>query len=139
MHSFRPNEERKSNPIGSGNGTPIRRLLAVGGVILLLAGTASADLLLEEGFNYPPGTGLAANPPWSGNPGPAITVAAGNLSLPLYRGTVPAGNEVQISGGTGLAFQNFTTNPVSGDAVYCSFLFRCTALPARQHLAQPAG
>lgn len=101
--------------------------------MLALVPVAYAAPLMEEGFVYPVGTGLAANPPWSGTIGPSAGVVSGNLSLGNYPGTTPAGNMLQIGGGgSQFVYRNFADNPVmaaSAAAVYFSALIKCTQLP----------
>lgn len=85
---------------------------------------------MEEGFNYPDGTSLATNTPWTGNAGLSVGVVSGNLSLTNVRATVPAGNMVQITGGTSRAvYRNFSSNAVGSGALYCSALIRCLQPP----------
>ena len=95
---------------------------------------------MEEGFNYPVGTGLAANPPWRGGIGASVEIASGNLTLTNFQNTVPAGNMLQIGGGSSvLAYRNFSANPVEsaeGAAIYLSALVNCTLPPTnRQFIA----
>jgi len=116
-----------------------RRFAAVGCLLLILH-RAEAAPLMEEGFDYPGGTALAANPPWSGSIGPSLEVGTGNLTLTNLQGTSPAGNLLQIGGGGSVfAYRNFSTNPVvsaEGTAVYLSALVNCTLLPTnRQFIA----
>ena len=98
---------------------------------------------MEEGFSYPAGSSLAANPPWSGNSGPSVEVVSGNLTLANLQDSAPSGNMLQISGGTSrTVYRNFSSNAVAGGAVYCSALIRCSQLPTNsQFLASllPAG
>ncbi len=109
---------------------------------------AQAAPLMEEGFNYPAGTALATNPPWSGGTGASVEVVGGNLILSNLQDTVPSGNKLQIGGGSSrTVYRNFSSNAVTGGAVYCSALIRCTQLPTnitvhrqfvarRKHVAQ---
>ena len=102
---------------------------------------------MEEGFPYPAGTGLAANPPWSGSIGPSVGVVTGNLTFSNLQGTLLAPNNMLQIGGGGSAnvYRNFSTNPVAsaeGVAVYLSALVNCTLPPTnRQFIAcmLPAG
>ncbi len=99
--------------------------------------------LMEEGFNYPLGSGLATNAPWSGSNGLSVGVVSGNLTVTNLRGTVPTGNMLQISGGTNrTVYRNFSNTAVTGGAVYCSALIRCLQPPTNsQFIASllPAG
>jgi Immunoglobulin I-set domain len=120
--------------------------LAVFCGLLALVPRAPAAPLMEEGFDYPAGTALAANPPWSGVTGPSVSVVSGNLSLTNLQATAPAGNMLQIGGGGSVfAYRNFSDSPVAsaeGVAVYCSALVHCTLPPTnRQFIAclLPAG
>jgi Immunoglobulin I-set domain len=86
--------------------------------------------LMEEGFNYSIGSYLAANSPWAGSSGASVSIASGNLSLTTLRGTSPAGNLLQIGGGTSrTVYRNFSSSPVTSGAVYFSALIQCTVLP----------
>lgn len=86
--------------------------------------------LMEEGFNYAAGTGLAANPPWAGSIGPSVGLISGNLSITNLRSTVPVGNMLQIMGGTSqTVYRNFSSSAITGGAVYFSALVRCVQLP----------
>jgi hypothetical protein len=108
---------------------------------MALAPLAPSAPLMEEGFNYPAGTSLAANPPWSGVIGPSVGVVGGNLTLTNLQATTPAGNMLQIGGGGGvIAYRNFSDIPVApapGTAVYFSALVNCTLPPVtnRQFIA----
>jgi hypothetical protein len=116
-------------------GAWLQRLLTPCILLILLAQNASADLLLEEGFNYPAGSALASNVPWSGTVSTQLLVVPGNLSLTNFRATLPAGNMLQITNGSGrTAYRTFTTNAVTGGAVYCSMLFSCQTLPSTSKL-----
>jgi len=87
---------------------------------------------MEDGFNYPAGTDLAANPPWSGNLGPSVEVVNGNLALTNLQDAAPSGNLLQVGGGSGVAFRNFSASPIpnlDGIAVYFSALIQCTQAP----------
>src|ERR1039457_844322 len=101
--------------------------------ILALIFQAQAVPLMEEGFNFPSGTGLAANPPWSGSIGSSVGVVSGNLMFGNLGDTTPAGNMLQIGGGGNrTVYRNFSTSPVAaapGVAVYFSALINCTLLP----------
>ena len=85
---------------------------------------------MEEGFDYPTGTDLTANPPWSGSAGPSVGIVNGSLTLSNLQVTAPAGNMLQIGGGgSGTAFRNFSESPipnVDGTALYFSALIQCT-------------
>ena len=98
---------------------------------------------MEEGFNYPAGTALAANPPWSGGIGSSVEVVGGNLTLTNLQDTAPSGNMLQIGGGASrTVYRNFSGNAVTGGAVYYSALIRCLQLPTNsQFIASllPAG
>ena len=98
---------------------------------------------MEEGFNYPAGTGLAADPPWSGSVGTSVGVVNGNLTLTNLAASVPTGNMLQITGGTSrTVYRSFSSNAITGGAVYCSALIRCNLLPTNsQFIASlmPAG
>jgi hypothetical protein len=93
---------------------------------------AQAAPLMEEGFNYPAGSALAANPPWSGTIDPSAAVVSGNLTLGNFQGTTPPGNMLQISAGTGVSvYRNFSDSPITsvpGAAVYFCALLNCTPL-----------
>ncbi len=96
---------------------------------LFLAASGAAPLL-EEGFNYPAGSNLATNSPWAGSSGASISIVNSNLSLLNLRDTVPSGNMLKIGGGTSRnVYRNFSSNAVTGGAVYFAALFRCTLLP----------
>lgn len=103
----------------------------------------SAAPLMEEGFNYPVGSGLAGNPPWAGSSGSSASIVSGNLTLANLRGTVPTGNMLQITGGTNrTVYRNFSSNSVTAGTVYCSALIRCLKPPTNsQFIASlmPAG
>ncbi len=94
---------------------------------------AQAGVLMEEGFPYPAGSSLAANLPWSGSADASLGVVSGNLTLGSFPGTTPAGNMLQIGGGTGLnVYRNFSSAPITGApgmSIYCSMLINCTVLP----------
>jgi hypothetical protein len=115
--------------------------------LLALVLRAPAVSLMEEGFNYPAGTALAAIPPWSGIAGSSLSVVGGNLTLTNFQASSPAGNMLQIlSGGGAVAYRNFSDSPVAsaeGVSVYCSALVNCTLPPGtnRQFIAclLPAG
>ena len=113
------------------------------GWILALTTQIRSAPLMEEGFNYPSGTGLAANPPWAGSSGSSAEVVTGNLTYTNLRSTVPTGNMLQITGGTSrTVYRNFSSNVVTGGMVYCSALIRCLQPPTNsQYLASlmPAG
>ena len=86
--------------------------------------------LLEEGFNYPAGSNLAANSPWAGSSGTSISIVNSNLSLVALRDTVPAGRMLKIGGGgSRTASRNFAGTAVTTGAVYFSALIQCTLLP----------
>ena len=105
-------------------------MVVMGCWMLAFLPQAQAAPLMEEGFNYLSGTGLAANLPWSGSSGSSISVVSGNLTLTNLQGTVPAGNLLQIGGGTSrTCYRNFSSNTITGGAVYFSTLIRCTLLP----------
>ncbi len=87
---------------------------------------------MEEGFNYPAGTALAANPPWAGSLDPSVGVVNGNLALTNLQDATPSGNMLQAGGGSGVAFRNFSASPIpdaDGIAVYFSALIQCTQPP----------
>jgi len=109
-----------------------RVFAAACGLLALLPG-AQASVLLEEGFPYPAGSSLAANPPWSGSADASLGVVSGNLTLGTFPGTTPAGNMLQIGGGTGLnVYRNFSSSPITGApgmSIYFSILINCTVLP----------
>jgi len=111
----------------------VRRCFAAWGWFLALVLHAGAAPLMEEGFNYPAGTSLAANPPWSGSVGPAVEVVAGDLTVSNLLEATPAGNVLQIGGGGSQnVHRNFSSSPVAaapGTAVYFSALFNCAQLP----------
>ncbi len=91
---------------------------------------AGAVPLLEEGFNYPAGSNLAANSPWAGSSGASISIVNSNLSLLTLRNTVPSGNMLKIGGGGGrTAYRNFSGTAVTNGAVYFSTLIQCTLRP----------
>jgi len=91
---------------------------------------AAAAPLIEEGFPYPTPTSLAVDSPWTGTPGPSIEVVSGNLSYPGLGITVPAGNLLQMSGGTSqIVYRDFSSSPISGGTVYVSAVVQCTQLP----------
>lgn len=120
--------------------------LAVAGALLSLLPPAQAAALLEEGFNYPAGSALAANLPWSGASSPSVAVVNGNLTLDSLPGTNPGGNMLQITAGTGASvYRNFTDPPVPsvpGTAVYFSALINAAPTSTNsQFLASllPAG
>ena len=109
-------------------------------LIVLSAFFAGASLcsgtpLLEEGFNYPAGTGLASNPPWTGSASTALGVVSGNLSLTNLEPTVPAGNEVQINGSSSrTTYRTFGSYAITNGAVYCSMLLYCAVAPTNSQL-----
>lgn len=85
---------------------------------------------MEEGFNYPAGTSLAANPPWSGSAGSSVSIMSGSLVLTNLRATVPPGNMLIISGGASrTVYRNFDSNGVTNGTLYCSALIRCLQPP----------
>jgi hypothetical protein len=91
-----------------------------------------AAVLMEEAFNYPAGTLLAADSPWVGTANGALSVVAGNLSVTNLRGIFPSGNQLQLNGATtASARRNFATTAISNN-VYCSFLINCTTAPTNQ-------
>jgi len=126
---MRPQAALGSGTTFGGNLTP-NRFLAVCCWILALIAQMQAAPLMEEGFNYPSGTGLAANSPWAGSSGSSAAVVSGNLTYTNLRSTVPFGNMVQITGGTSrTVYRNFSSNAVTGGTVYCSALIRCLQPP----------
>jgi hypothetical protein len=109
------------------NGFAAALILALTGLVQL-RGAA----VIEEGFNYPPGTSLAANAPWAGTSSGAISIELGSLSVTNLRGIFPSGNQLQLNGtATVSARRNFAATAISDD-VYCSFLIRCATPPTNQ-------
>ncbi len=114
--------------------------------LLAFALHAPAVPVMEEGFNYAAGTGLAANSPWSGGIGSSVSVVSGNLTLGNLQGTTPAGNMLRIGGGgSQIVYRNFSDTPItaaSGGAVYFSMLINCALLPTNTQIIaslMPAG
>src|ERR1041385_2134029 len=66
--------------------------------VLALGGHLHGAALMEEGFNYPAGTALVANAPWTGTASSAISIAAGSLSVTNLRSILPGGNQLQLNG-----------------------------------------
>ncbi len=98
--------------------------------MLVILSEAHASPLMVEGFNYPAGIGLAANPPWTGSAGTSLGVVSGNLTLTNLVATVPAGDMLQVTGGTSrTVYRSFSGTAVNGGAVYFSALIQCTLLP----------
>jgi hypothetical protein len=108
-------------------------------LLMVFTYQVAAAPLMEEGFNYPAGTGLGSNPPWAGDVSPLVQVVSGNLVLSNLQATIPAGNLVQMGGGSANVYRNFSPNPVvsaEGVAVYLSALVNCTVPPTnRQFVA----
>jgi len=105
-------------------------LLAVSGVIMTVLSQVHGAPLLEESFNYTAGSSLGTDSPWSGSANPSLAVVAGSLSVTNLRSIAPAGNKLQVSGGTTAnAYRSFSATPVTNGAVYCSFLINCAIPP----------
>lgn len=126
----------------SGRGTKFalhrRRLAATMLAIpaMLLSCNAQATLLLQDGFNYPPGI-LGTNASWA-NPTNLITVINGGLAYPGLAGFSPGGGAVHVA-------QSPTANPAvtyrlfdqaaSSGSVYWSFLIKFTNVSANVYIA----
>lgn len=101
---------------------------------LVLAGSLQTRgaVLMEDGFNYPVGSALAADAPWTGAASGAISIGGGNLSVTNLRSIFPSGNQLQLNGSaTASARRNFAATAISNN-VYCSFLINCPTAPANQ-------
>ncbi len=113
-------------------GSPRRWLVlcAVVAAVFCQVVQAQPSPLMEEGFNYPAGTALAANPPWTGTADASLEIIGGSLTQANLRNTIPAGNMLQITGGRGLSvYRDFSSNSISSGAVYFSALVQCGQLP----------
>lgn len=120
---------------GSGGTLKATRLLAIACGLFAVFSPAQSAPLLEEGFNYAAGSNLAANAPWAGSSGASVSLVSGNLTYTNLRSTVPAGNMLQITGGTTRnVYRYFSTTAVAGGAVYCSMLLRCSVPPTNSQL-----
>jgi hypothetical protein len=116
--------------------------MATGVAALVWAMPVRAALVLEEGFNYPAGAGLANNFPWSGTAS-ASSIANGSLTIPGVLGIVPPGNKVELGGGSaGNAYRGFGGGTLPNGNLYCSLLINCAQTPTSSSLALallPAG
>ena len=109
--------------------TPIYLII---GALCLLFQSAYANLLLEDGFNYPTGSlggATPANGPWTGGSA-NILVTSPSLTYSGLADTANPGNAVTVTaaaGGTTKA--NFTGTAVTSGSIFYSFLAECTLLP----------
>jgi hypothetical protein len=98
---------------------------------MLAAGAAFAAPLMEEGFPYPVGSGLATNGQWLGAASQGVAIVRGNLSEPTLGGTSPAGNMLQLtSAATANAYRNFSPAPITGGTIYFAALLNCAQIPS---------
>jgi hypothetical protein len=90
----------------------------------------SAAPLLEESFNYPAGSTLSADAPWSGSAGSSLLIGAGSLSYFALREISPAGNLLQVTGaGSRNNYRTFTSTAITNGNVYVSALINCSLPP----------
>lgn len=109
--------------------TQLLSLLRSVGLLISLtwAPGLGAALLLEESFPFATGT-LSGQGGWSGGSG--TTVVAGSLSFPGVRDPTITSNKANLPVTASTAYKAFATAPISGGAVYLSFVLRHTALSA---------
>ncbi|MGZ4963298.1 MAG: hypothetical protein ACXWC8_12150, partial [Limisphaerales bacterium] len=98
-------------------------------LMLGLVAYARATLLMEEGFNYPVGSNLAANSPWAGPSGATLAITSGNLNLATLRDAAPSGNMLRSGGGGRINYRVFAATPVTAGAIYGSFLLNVSSTP----------
>jgi hypothetical protein len=103
--------------------------------LLLLCHRAPASLYLQDGINYPAGTDLGSNPPWT-NATNCITVSSGGLTYSNLPSLSPTGNMVAVAQNSTAAFsyRPFETKATNG-LVYFSFLINFTSLPGNFYIA----
>ena len=95
--------------------------------LCLMFHSMQASQLLQEGFNYTPGSDLAGNGPWLHDYS-YITVGSNRLTYPGLADTAPAGYEVSVVLNPNLGSAStpfYTYSPftaVSNGTVYASFL-----------------
>lgn len=110
----------------------MKKLIYSSGVVLLLCQCASAQLYLEDGFNYTPGQPLAGNGSWLAASGtaPDINIGSDSLSYNGLSDTSPSGYEATTveTAGTSNDYTPLNSEATSG-TVYMSFLAQCTVIP----------
>ena len=107
----------------------IQSWVAVVGASCLLLQSASANLLLQEGFNYTAGTTLKSNDSWSQG-GAACSITNDPLTYAGLADTSPSGNAVSVvSGGASSTVKSFNATAITSGTIYFSFLLSPTALP----------
>jgi hypothetical protein len=103
------------------------RFLATAAILALLSPAAWAQVSLPhyDGFNYPVGQNLGAQPGWASlNTGDSLLVAAGSLSYPGFPAS--SGNKLAYDGPGVDAAKEFVLQTTG--TVYYSYLFRVTSL-----------
>ncbi|MCX6136652.1 MAG: hypothetical protein NTV54_04045, partial [Ignavibacteriales bacterium] len=103
------------------------RFAAFVSMLAMLSTTVQAQVALPfyDGFNYPVGQNLGAQPSWATlNTGDSLTIAAGNLSYPGFAAST--GNKIAFDGAGTDAAKRFDT--VYTGTVYFSFLVKVANL-----------
>jgi PEP-CTERM motif len=112
--------------------TNTQKLICSSAVVLLVCRVASAQLYLEDGFNYTSGQPLAGSGSWLAASGtaPVINIGSGSLSYNGLSDTSPSGYEATTvqTAGTSNDYSPLNSDATSG-TVYMSFLAQCTVIP----------